>query len=84
MNSHAQEGDKNMLHKNVNGLSVAYRKNGQGPALILLHGFTIDSRVWISQINSLSETFTVIAWDAPGAGQSSDPLEPFTINNWAF
>lgn len=80
---HAQEGDKNMLHKNVNGLSVAYRMNGKGPALVLLHGFTIDSRVWNSQIDSLSEKFTVIAWDAPGAGQSSDPPEHFMIQDWA-
>jgi pimeloyl-ACP methyl ester carboxylesterase len=30
----------------------------------------------------LSDQFRVIAWDAPGAGASSDPLEPFTISNW--
>lgn len=83
MNSLAQEVSKNMLHKNVNGLSIAYRMAGQGPALLLLHGFTIDSRVWSPQIDSLSKTFTVIAWDAPGAGGSDDPPEPFTINDWA-
>jgi len=83
MNSYAQEEHKNMLHKNINGLSVAYWLTGQGPALVLVHGFTIDSRVWGSQIDSLSETFTLIAWDAPGAGLSSDSPEPFTINDWA-
>jgi pimeloyl-ACP methyl ester carboxylesterase len=83
MNSFAQEGNKNMYYKNIGGLSVAYRAAGQGPVLVLLHGFTIDSRFWSTQIDSLSEKFKVIAWDAPGAGQSSDPPEPFTMNDWA-
>jgi hypothetical protein len=25
----------------------------------------------------------VVAWDAPGAGESSDPPHPFTITDWA-
>jgi len=72
-----------MLYTNVNGLSIAYQKAGTGPALILLHGFTQDSRVWKTQIESLSKYFTVIAWDAPGAGLSADPPDSFTISNWA-
>lgn len=72
-----------MLHANVNGLSVAYERTGEGPALVLLHGFTHDSRVWRPQLESLSAQFTVIAWDAPGAGQSSDPPETFGIGDWA-
>ena len=69
-----------MLYTNVNGLSVAYQKAGTGPALILLHGFTQDSRVWKAQIEGLSKYFTVIAWDAPGAGLSADPPENFEIS----
>jgi pimeloyl-ACP methyl ester carboxylesterase len=72
-----------MLHTTVRGLSIAYAKRGSGPALVLLHGFTQDSRVWRPQLEALSQHFTVIAWDAPGAGQSSDPPESFTIGDWA-
>lgn len=72
-----------MLHAGVNGLSVAYRRAGDGPALVLLHGFTHDSRAWRPQLESLADQFTVIAWDAPGAGQSSDPPEIFGIGDWA-
>ena len=54
----------------VNGLSVSYARTGAGPALVLLHGFSHDSRVWRPQLEGLSDQFTVIAWDAPGAGQS--------------
>lgn len=72
-----------MLHATVNGLTVAYEQVGNGPALVLLHGFSQDSRVWRSQLGSLSGHFTVIAWDAPGAGQSPDPSESFGIRDWA-
>jgi pimeloyl-ACP methyl ester carboxylesterase len=72
-----------MDRSDVNGLSIAFRQAGRGPALVLLHGFLFDSRAWSPQLKGLSERFTVIAWDAPGAGQSSDPPETFTIADWA-
>jgi pimeloyl-ACP methyl ester carboxylesterase len=62
--------------------SVAYRSAGEGPALVLLHGFLCDSRCWKQQVADLSDRFAVVAWDAPGAGASSDPSDPFTITDW--
>jgi pimeloyl-ACP methyl ester carboxylesterase len=67
----------------VDGNRIAYRRSGQGPALLLLHGFLCDSRVWRHQLAGLSDEFTVVAWDAPGAGASSDPPEPFTTAHYA-
>jgi pimeloyl-ACP methyl ester carboxylesterase len=67
----------------VEGHSIAYREAGQGPALVLLHGFLCDSRCWCSQVTGLSDRFRVVAWDAPGAGSSSDPTEPFTTADYA-
>ena len=72
-----------MLRINVKGTSVAYRRTGRGPAVVLLHGFTQDSRVWLPQLADLSDAFTMIAWDAPGAGQSADPPAGFAIADWA-
>ncbi len=34
---------------------------------------------WRRQIEQLANDFTVIAWDARGAGESSDPLETIAI-----
>ena len=67
----------------LEGLSVSYQLAGDGPALVLLHGFSYDSRAWRPQIKALSDQFTVIAWDAPGAGQSADPPDTFGISDWA-
>jgi pimeloyl-ACP methyl ester carboxylesterase len=67
----------------VNGHSVAYRYAGEGPPLVLLHGFLCDSRCWRRQLAGLSDRFRVVAWDAPDAGSSSDPPDPFTTTDWA-
>jgi pimeloyl-ACP methyl ester carboxylesterase len=53
------------------------------PALLLLHGFLCDSGCWRRQFSGLSDRFTVIAWDAPGAGLSSDPPNPFTTASYS-
>ncbi|HET7270149.1 MAG TPA: alpha/beta hydrolase [Rubrobacter sp.] len=67
----------------VNGHSLAYRYAGEGPPLVLLHGFLCDSRCWRHQLADLSDSFRLLAWDAPGAGLSSDPPDPFTTTDWA-
>jgi pimeloyl-ACP methyl ester carboxylesterase len=70
-------------HAQVGDLSLAYRSAGSGPPLVLLHGFLCDSRAWRCQLEGLADSFRVIAWDAPGAGKSSDPPDRFTITDWA-
>jgi pimeloyl-ACP methyl ester carboxylesterase len=67
----------------VDGQTIAYRQAGEGPALVLLHGFLSDSRCWRQQLSRLSDQFRVIAWDAPGAGSSSDPADTFTTASFA-
>jgi pimeloyl-ACP methyl ester carboxylesterase len=68
----------------VGGQRIAYRKKGVGPALVLLHGWPVDSREWRRQLDGLSDEFTVVAWDAPGAGASSDPPpKTFRLSDWA-
>jgi pimeloyl-ACP methyl ester carboxylesterase len=62
----------------VDGLRVAYERAGAGPSLLLLHGYVGDGlTTWQRQIDGLCDEFTVVAWDAPGAGGSSDPPESF-------
>lgn len=72
-----------MDHIEVMGLRVAYRRAGDGPPLILLHGAVSDGRVWRVQLEELSDEFTVVAWDAPGCGRSSDPPEGFRLPDYA-
>ena len=68
----------------IGDLSIGYRRAGKGAAVVLLHGFLCDSRCWRRQLADLSEQYDVIAWDAPGAGVSSDPPDPFTLVDWSL
>jgi pimeloyl-ACP methyl ester carboxylesterase len=63
----------------VGGLRIAFKRAGEGPPLVLLHGALSDSRAWHRQLDGLSDEFTVVAWDAPGCGRSSDPPAPETF-----
>jgi pimeloyl-ACP methyl ester carboxylesterase len=68
----------------VHGLDIAYERAGSGPALVLLHGYVGDGlTTWRPQLDGLSDEFTVIAWDAPGAGRSTDPPERFGLGGYA-
>jgi pimeloyl-ACP methyl ester carboxylesterase len=58
---------------NVDGLDLHYLTAGQGPAVVLLHGYAETSRMWIPLIPQLAERFTVIAPDLPGIGDSAIP-----------
>lgn len=67
----------------VAGLRIAFQRRGQGPALLLLHGAVCDSRVWRVELESLADAFTVVAWDAPGCGRSSDPPDDYRMGDYA-
>ena len=47
--------------------------SGQGRALLFLHGWPLDHRVWTPQIESFSKTCRVLAMDRRGFGQSTGP-----------
>ena len=71
-----------MEHVHVAGLRIVYERRGAGPPLLLLHGAVCDGRVWRRQLDALSDAFTVIAWDAPGCGGSSDPPAAFRMRDY--
>lgn len=62
---------------------IAYTQAGDGPPLVLLHGGMDDGRAWRRQIDGLADEFTVLAWDAPGCGRSSDVPESWRMPQYA-
>jgi pimeloyl-ACP methyl ester carboxylesterase len=67
----------------TSGLEIAYERVGEGPPLVFAHGAASDARVWRPQVAALAEEFTVVAWDEPGAGQSSDVRAEFGLADYA-
>jgi pimeloyl-ACP methyl ester carboxylesterase len=67
----------------INGLGIAYERVGDGPPLVFVHGAAGDARMWSPQLAALADEFTVVAWDEPGAGRSSDVPEGFGLADYA-
>ena len=59
----------------IENVQLHYLTAGHGPAVILLHGYAENSRMWRPIIPLLAEKFTVIAPDLPGIGESSIPTD---------
>jgi pimeloyl-ACP methyl ester carboxylesterase len=59
----------------IDGVKLHYLTAGNGPALILLHGYAETSLMWKLIIPQLAQRFTVIAPDLPGIGDSAIPAD---------
>jgi len=68
----------------VEGLQLHYLAAGQGPAVILLHGYTQTSRMWRPVIPLLAERFMVVAPDLPGIGDSGIPADGLDMKTAAI
>ena len=61
----------------VNGLQLHYRDEGEGEALLLLHGFTGSGDDWTHVFPSTPSGYRVIAPDLRGHGRSTNPSGTF-------
>jgi pimeloyl-ACP methyl ester carboxylesterase len=57
------------------GARLAYDVTGEGRAVVLVHGFGLDMRMWDPQLPQLAERFRVVRYDCRGFG-ASGPFDP--------
>ena len=66
-----------------NDQQIAYEVVGQGKALIVLHGWGSSKRVMIPIAKALEDIRASYVLDFPGFGESNEPTEPWTIDDYA-
>ncbi len=66
----------------VNGVNLAVEVRGEGPAILLVHGYPLDRTIWRDQIDSL-EGYRRIAPDLRGMGQSDAPDLGYSMGIYA-
>lgn len=66
-------------HADVNGERIAFRRDGSGPPVVLLHNLGTGGAVWRGQIAALRGRYTLIAVDCRGHGGSTG-RQTFTLN----
>ena len=58
------------------GVGIYYEVHGDGPPLLLTHGYSSTSAMWHGQIDALAQDHQLILWDMRGHGQSDYPDDP--------
>lgn len=58
----------------VDGLRLAYRELGDGPPVLLLHGWPTSSFLWREVMGPIARANRVVALDLPGFGASDKPV----------
>jgi pimeloyl-ACP methyl ester carboxylesterase len=68
----------------LDGRRVRYVEAGtDDPALVLVHGWASDKRVWQPHIGPLSAAHRVLAIDLPGHGESDEPAAAYSMDLFA-
>jgi pimeloyl-ACP methyl ester carboxylesterase len=67
----------------LHGHRVGFRMAGEGPLIVLIHGITSTSDVWVDAMARLSERYTVVAPDLLGHGRSAKPRGDYSLGAYA-
>jgi pimeloyl-ACP methyl ester carboxylesterase len=55
----------------IDGTALAYEVAGAGDPVVLLHGFSLDRRMWDDQVDALARAHCVVRYDLRGFGESA-------------
>ena len=72
-----------MRYLEVNGDRIAYRDEGQGETLVLVHGMAGSSATWRELIPRLAPDYRVVAPDLLGHGASDKPGSDYSLGGFA-
>jgi len=68
-----------MPHAAINGQNIYFEDTGgDGPAVVLGHGFLMDHEMFVHQVAALRDQYRVITWDERGFGLTEFDGQPFT------
>ncbi|HXJ81754.1 MAG TPA: alpha/beta fold hydrolase [Candidatus Methylomirabilis sp.] len=68
-----------LRHLSLHGHEFAYRLEGEGQTLVLIHGIASDSRTWLEAMRRLSPRYRVLAIDLLGHGASAKPVGDYSL-----
>jgi pimeloyl-ACP methyl ester carboxylesterase len=65
-----------MSYLDRDGVRIYYEQRGAGPAVLLSHGYSASARMWQGQMDALSDSYHLVAWDLRGHDRSDSPDDP--------
>ncbi len=76
-------GEITFQEVNLHGHRVGFRIAGEGPLILLIHGITSTSDVWLGAMARLAKRYTVVAPDLLGHGRSAKPRGDYSLGAYA-
>jgi 3-oxoadipate enol-lactonase len=64
----------------INDTQTYFEIAGEGRCLTLVHGNTMDTRVWDQQFGYFAEHYRVLRYDLRGCGKSEEPTSPYAFD----
>lgn len=64
------------MRARLNGIEIDYEVTGQGPVLLLSHGYGSTRHMWDDQHRALADRWRVVSWDMRGHGDTESPTDP--------
>lgn len=58
-----------------NGVNIHYEVAGDGPVVLLSHGYSATAQMWTGQVEALKDRYKVVTWDMRGHGLSDSPAD---------
>jgi 3-oxoadipate enol-lactonase len=66
-------GGNGVPYATTNGIRTFYEEEGDGPTLVLVHGYTADATMWLRARPHLALQYRLICYDTRGHGRSDAP-----------
>lgn len=66
------------MQRQVDGITLAYDVQGNGPWLLLCHSLGMNREIWFQQVPEFARNYRVLTYDARGHGESSKPPGPYS------
>ncbi len=73
-----------MPHAQINGVDLFYDEAGAGEPILFHHGYTGSHDGWEGVVERLRDRFRCIVMDCRGAGDSAQPADGYTIDQYAL
>lgn len=70
-----------MAVETINGTTLGYDLDGEGDAVVLIHGSWVDRHTWAFVASQLADAFRVVTYDRRGHGESVPEPEGSTVHD---
>jgi len=68
---------------NIDNYSINYKISGQGETVVILQGWGTSMDLYDTVANTINSRYRVIQFDFPGFGQSDEPAESWSVDDYA-